>query len=352
VEIELDRQHAGTIGITAEDVTRAAVPYTSSSRFTVPNFWVDQQTGTGYQIQVEVPQTRMDSLKEVGQITVKPTAKGQIMLRDVASIREGLMPSEVDRYNMRRTITFTANIAGEDLGRVAARIREALKGAGDPPRGVILLVRGQVAPMDQMFFGLTVGISLSVVVISLLLSANFQSFRMALSIASTVPAVLAGVILMLLATGTTLNIQSFMGAIMAIGVAVANGILLLTFAERSRRTGATALAAAIEGGSSRLRPILMTSFAMLAGMVPMAMALGEGGEQTAPLGRAVIGGLAAATLATLTVLPAVFSLLQNRASILSASLHPMDPSSPCFVSGPGQSMPGAEGHGIGNNTTT
>jgi len=347
VEIALDRQLAGVIGITAEDLARAAVPYTSSSRFTVPNFWVDQKTGTGYQVQVEVPQTRMDSLKEVEQITVKPTStKGQVMLRDVASVAEGLMPSEVDRYNMRRMITLTANIAGEDLGRVAARIREALKGAGQPPRGVILAVRGQVAPMEQMFQGLALGLALSVVAIFLMLAGNFQSFRMAFTVASAVPAVLVGVIVMLLVTKTTLNIQSFMGAIMSIGVAVANGILLLTFAERRRRSGVTALEAAIAGGEGRLRPILMTSCAMLAGMVPMALALGEGGEQTAPLGRAVIGGLLAATLATLTVLPAVFALVQNKASAVSASLHPLDPTSPYFVRGAAQAIPSDEDQGL------
>ncbi len=331
-EINLDRQRAGGIGVTAEDLTHATVAFTSSSRFTVPNFWVDQKTGTGYQVQVEVPQTRMDSLNEVGLITIKPTAKGQIMLRDVASVKEGMMAGEVDRYNMRRMITITANVAGEDLGRVAQRLRAALQAAGDPPRGVNLLVRGQIAPMEQMFTGLALGMVLSVVVIFLLLSAYFQAIRLAISIASTVPAVLAGVILMLLATGTTLNIQSFMGAIMAIGVAVANGILLLTFAERQRLAGDNALVAAVEGAKGRLRPILMTSLAMLAGMVPMALALGEGGEQTAPLGRAVIGGLAAATVATLTVLPMVFALMQAKASISSVSLHPRDAASRHYVS--------------------
>jgi multidrug efflux pump subunit AcrB len=349
--IALDRQLASTLGITAEDVTRAAVPYTSSSRFTVPNYWVDGKTGTGYQVQVEVPPTRMDSLQEIGLIPVKPAPKGQIMLRDVASIKEGLMAGEVDRYNMRRTLTITANIANEDLGRVAQRLRAALKKVGDPPRGVTLAVRGQIAPMDQMFQGLTLGLCLSVVAIALLLTAYFQSWRLAISIASTVPAVLAGVVLMLLITKTTLNIQSFMGAIMAIGVAVANGILLLTFAERQRITGSAALAAAIEGAESRLRPILMTSFAMLAGMVPMALALGEGGEQTAPLGRAVIGGLLAATVATLTVLPGVFSVMQARASTGSVSMHPKDPASRYFVTDAGALHAGDIVAAPGNGTS-
>ena len=219
-----------------------------------------------------------------------------MLLRDVAQIHEGKMQGEVDRYNMRRTVTLTANIVGEDLGRVAGRIAKAIDQAGEPPRGVTVAVRGQVAPMEQMFQGLAGGMVLAVVVIMLLLTAYFQSWRLALIAVATVPAVLVGVVLALFVTGTTINIQSFMGAIMAIGVAVANAILLVTFAERTRLAGHEASKAALEGAQSRLRPILMTSLSMLAGMVPMAFALGEGGEQTAPLGRAVIGGLMAATV--------------------------------------------------------
>jgi multidrug efflux pump subunit AcrB len=198
-------------------------------------------------------------------------------------------------------------------------------------------VRGQVVPMQQMFGGLaggkfyeglTLGLGMAVVAIFLLLTAYFQSVRLALVAVSAVPAVVAGVSVVLWLTQTTLNIQSFMGAIMAIGVAVANAILLVTFAERSRRAGGGAIAAAVEGAQTRLRPILMTSCAMLAGMVPMALALGEGGEQTAPLGRAVIGGLGAATLATLLVLPSVFAIIQGRSSTRSVSLDPDDPDSP------------------------
>ena len=163
-----------------------------------------------------------------------------------------------------------------------------------------------------------------------MLAANFQSFRLALAVVLTIPAVIAGVVVALSVTGTTLNIQSFMGAIMAIGVAVANAILLVTFAERSRLAGAAALDAAQEGAAQRLRPILMTSCAMIAGMIPMALAFGEGGEQTAPLARAVIGGLAAATLTTLTVLPFVFALVQGQAGTASASLDPTDPQSPYY----------------------
>ena len=171
-------------------------------------------------------------------------------------------------------------------------------------------------------------------VIFLLLAANFQSLKLSFVVVSTVPAVIAGVAVALWLTGTSLNVQSFMGAIMAVGVAVANAILLVTFAEQSRRSGVAANAAAVEGARSRLRPILMTSLAMMAGMLPMALGLGEGGEQTAPLGRAVVGGLAAATLATLVVLPSVFALIQARATTRTASLDPDDPGSAHFDSSP------------------
>jgi multidrug efflux pump subunit AcrB len=181
--------------------------------------------------------------------------------------------------------------------------------------------------MAETFTNVTAGLFVAVVVIFLLLAANFQSLRLAFVVVSTVPAVLAGVVVMLWLTGTTLNVQSFMGAIMAIGVAVANAILLVTFAEQARRHGEPPLQTAIHAARARMRPVLMTRAAMIAGMIPMALALGEGAEATAPLGRAVIGGLAAATLATLVVLPSVYSLLQRSASPASPSLDPDDPDS-------------------------
>jgi multidrug efflux pump subunit AcrB len=232
---------------------------------------------------------------------------------------------------MKRSVNLIANIAGEDLGRVAGQVRQALQRVGAPPQGVTVDIRGQVRPMEAILQGLAIGLGMSIVVILLLLTANFQSVKLALVVVSTTPAVVAGVVLMLWLTGTTINLQSFMGAIMAIGVAVANAILLVTFAEQHRREeGAESDKAAVEGAQGRLRPILMTSCAMIAGMVPMAVGWSEGGEQTAPLGRAVIGGLAAATLATLVVLPTVFALVQGWAGRHSASLDPDDPASPHY----------------------
>jgi multidrug efflux pump subunit AcrB len=382
VEVKIDRELAGRAGVTAEDVSRSLVAATSSSRFVVPNYWREPKTGIGYQVQVELPIERMNSPKEVGLVPIRhaalaPVSRGDngngglVLLQDVAQIQEGVMPGEYDRYNMRRLVSMTANIQGEDLGRVAAQIARAVKAVNEnlwtsqqdsegkpswkngisgevivqderpssPPRGINVDVRGQVEPMQQMFGalaggklyeGLTAGLGLAVLAIFLLLAAYFQSFRLALASVSTAPAVVGGVALGLLITGTTLNIQSFMGAIMAVGVATANAILLVTFAERARREGASAAEAAQDGAKHRLRPILMTSFAMIAGMIPMALALGEGGQQVAPLARAVIGGLAAATLATLLVLPCAFAAVQGRSSTQSVSLDPDDAGSPYF----------------------
>jgi multidrug efflux pump subunit AcrB len=339
VAVRIDRERAALTGVTTEEVSRSMVAATSSSRFVVPNFWQDPASGVGYQVQVEVPQALMRSATDVETVPVKTNGQTPLLLRDVATVKEETMPGEVDRYNMRRVVSMTANIEGEDLGRVAARIAGAIDAAGSPPGGVQVDVRGQVTPMREMFQGLAFGLAVAVVVIFLLLTAYFQSVRLALTAVSAVPAVLLGVVLTLLATRTTLNIQSFMGAIMAIGVAVANAILLVTFAERYRRDGRTAVEAGIEGARTRVRPILMTSLAMIAGMIPMALGLGEGGDQTAPLGRAVIGGLLASTLATLTLLPSVFALVMGRSSTESVSLSPTDPESRYFISNPEELNP-------------
>src|SRR5256884_129915 len=222
---------------------------------------------------------------------------------DVAQVGYGTVIGEYHRLNGQRMVTLTANVSGEDLGRVSSELDAAISRAGSTPRGVKVAVRGQIGPMKQTLTNLAVGLLLAVLVIYLLLAANFQSLRLAFVVLSAIPAVICGVLFVLLATRTSLNIQSFMGAIMAIGVAVANAILLVTFAERSRLGGAAADVAAVEGAQSRLRPILMTSLAMIAGMMPMAFGWGETGQQTAPLGRAVIGGLLFATAATLLVVP-------------------------------------------------
>jgi multidrug efflux pump subunit AcrB len=319
-QVQIDRERAGQLGVTVEEVGRSLVAATSSSRFVTPNYWADPNSGIAYQVQVEVPQHTMTSMEDILNVPVMQNGAARPLLGDVATVTQSTAIGEYNRYNQQRMITLTANVHGEDLGTASDEVFAAVSRAGDPPAGVTVSVRGQVAPMQQTLDGLRSGLGLAIVAIFLLLAAYFQSLKVAIIVIGTIPAVVAGVAISLLLTGSTLNVQSFMGAIMAIGVAVANAILLATFAEQHRLDGAPADAAAIHGATSRLRPILMTTFAMIAGMVPVAF----GAEQLAPLGRAVIGGLAASTIATLLVLPALFALVQRRANVASPSLDPDD----------------------------
>ena len=327
VNVNIDRERAGQMDVTVDKVGRSFLAATSSSRFVAPNYWADPKSGVAYQLQVQIPQAEMTSIQDVDQVPVTPGSSSHPLLGDVAQITYGTTVGEYHRLNGQRMVTLTANVYGEDLGRVSNQLDEAIKKAGAPPRGVNVKIRGQVAPMQQTLTNLGIGLLLAVLVIYLLLAANFQSMRLALVVLSTVPAVICGVIVALLLTGTSLNIQSFMGAIMAIGVAVANAILLVIFAEEHRRAGNASNTSAIHGAQTRMRPILMTSTAMIAGMIPMALGIGEGSQQTAPLGRAVIGGLLFATAATLLILPLVFSMVQKRAGTQSRSLDPDDPQS-------------------------
>jgi multidrug efflux pump subunit AcrB len=329
LQIQINRDRAGQFGVTAADVGRSLATATSSSRYTDLNFWRDPGSGNGFQIQVEIPQAKMASIEDVADLPVMARntgGTGRPLVSDVATVDYGTTAGEVDRYNMQRVVSFTANVHGKPLGQVVTQIRQAIARAGAPPRGITINNRGQVPGFEETLGGLRSGLLLSILVIFLLLAANFQSFRLAFAVISAVPAVIGGVLLMLLVTGTTLNVQSFMGAIMAIGISVANAILLVTFAENARRDGASVHDAAVEGGGGRLRAILMTATAMIAGMIPLALGTGER-AQTAPLGRAVIGGLALATIATLIVLPAVYTLVQARVRTLSPTLDPNDPTS-------------------------
>ena len=322
VQVSVDREKAGILGVKTIDVSRALTAATSSSRYTAPIYWADPASGVAYQVQVEIPETAMTSIEELRNIPMTVRDGQPMLLQNLAAVSEGTTVGEYDRYNMQRTISLSANVSGEDLGRVDRRISSAFEQLGGLPPRVGVTVRGQIAALRQMLDGLRTGLILTVVVIFLLLAAYFQSMWLSLAVMSTVPAVIAGVVTALWITGTTINVQSFMGAIMAIGVATANAILLVTFAERARQGGLSAAQAGVQAARDRLRPILMTSAAMIAGMIPMAIGLGEGGEQTAPLGRAVIGGLAVATLATLIVLPFVFSVLQSGRPTGSGSLEP------------------------------
>ncbi len=339
VAVRIDRERAGLLGVDVADVADSLVAATTSSRFTVPNFWADPKSGVSYNIQVQVPEERTQTLDDLGNIPVASRHGEPVLLRNLAEIERSNTVGTYERYNLARVVSITANLHGIDFGR-AIREVEAVVAAASPPDDPKTKVdlRGQVVPYRQLSEGFGSGLIVAMVAIFLLLCANFQSVRLALVAVSTLPAVLAGIVLSLWLTGTTLNIQSGIGSIMAVGVAMANAILLVTFSENIRRReagggyGADAdpAAAAVEGALSRVRAVAMTSCAMIAGMAPLALGLGEGGGQTAPLGRAVVGGLVFATLATLLVLPAVYALLAGK-TVHSASVDPEDPASAHYV---------------------
>jgi multidrug efflux pump subunit AcrB len=339
VPVEIDRERAGMSGATARQVANAVVVTSSSSRYVARNFWVDPKNGTSYQVQVEVPTPQMNSTAQLETVSLgEVNPQLNLMIRDVARVGEGFMPGEIDRTSSQRYVSITANVEGEDLGRAARQVDRAIAEAGEAPRGTRVLTRGQVAPMAEMFTALGIGLGIAVVVILVLLTAYFESPRLALASVSSVPGVLCGVVLMLLATGTTLNIESFMGSIMCIGVSVSNSVMLVTFIDMEWRERKVAVEAARAGAQDRLRPILMTACAMTIGMVPMALALEHGSEMQAPLGRAVIGGLVFSTFVTLFIVPSVFALLMGRSKPRSPSLYPDDPESSHYA-------PEAQAHG-------
>jgi multidrug efflux pump subunit AcrB len=327
VDVSVDRQRAGQYGLSTAGVIKSLVVATSSSRFVDPNYWRDPASGNAFQIQVEIPQHRIQSLEDLRQLPVMNGSGGRPLLGDVAELKPGTAFGLVERYNMQRVVSYTANVHGESLGEMAGKIRSAIARAGDPPRGVSAVLRGQIPALDETQAGLRCGLLLSILVIFLLLAANFQSFRLAIAVVLTTPAALCGSLLALARTGTTLNVQSFLGAIMAVGISVANSILMVTFIELARQSGRSREEAIVEGARGRLRAVLMTAAAMISGMIPLAIGFGEGGDQTAPLGKAVVGGLMAATFATLTVLPAIYAILRTRSAAYSRSLDPGDPAS-------------------------
>lgn len=329
LNVTMNRERAGQLGVTSTQVARSMVAATSSSRFTDKNLWLDESKGLAYQVQVQIPEFQMSSTNDIGNI---PLRSGEMhpLLSDVATFSEGTAPGEYDRAGPNRLVTITANLQKKDLGSAQKAVELAIKNAGEPPRGVIVEMGGQTNLLTDTLSSLQTGLLVAIVIIFLLLAANYQSFKLSLVILSAIPAVVAGALLMLLACGATLNLQSYMGLIMSVGVSVANAILMVTNAENLRLEVGDTRKAVVLAANSRIRPILMTSIAMIAGMVPMASGLGEGGDQIAPLGQAVIGGLVASTFAALLILPCVFNQLQAKASIQSVSLDPEDPESKFF----------------------
>jgi Fe2+ transport system protein FeoA len=328
VEVAVDREKAGLSGATVDDVARSLVFATSSTRFTNLNYWIDVKTGFDYLVQIQTPPLYMEKPEDVEILpleSVNPLVN--LTIRDVATVRRGTRPGELDRDMSQRYVTLTANVEGEDMGRASRQVQTAVDAAGEPPLGVRVELMGQLPPMIAMFKALGTGLAVAVFVILVLLTAYFQSPRLALIAIGAVPGVLAGIALILFATGTGLNIESFMGSIMCLGVSVSNSVMLVTFMDDHWKKGAGSTEAAIVGASNRLRPILMTACAMTVGMVPMALALERGSQMQAPLGLAVIGGLVMSTFATLLVLPSVFAIVIGGRTARSPSIYPDDPES-------------------------
>ncbi|OQP57774.1 acriflavin resistance protein [Niastella vici] len=321
VSISIDRLKAAQMGLNVQDIARSVTASTSSSRFSEKNQWLDEAKAYTYQVQVQIPEYVMNTMDELREI---PLVKGQSspVLGDIATFKTTYVPGEYDRSGPRRFVTVNANIFKKDLGTATTDVQHALRSIGAPPKGLVAEVRGMSSLLTETLSSLQSGLLFAVLVMFLLLAANYQSFKLSLTVLSTVPAVITGSLAALLLTGSTLNLQSYMGMIMSTGVSVANAILIVTNAEKLRLEYRDATRAAVMSASIRLRPILMTSFAMIAGMVPMASGMGEAGEQSAPLGRAVIGGLAASTLAALLILPQVFAWVQKKSSYQSPSLMP------------------------------
>ncbi|WP_142684695.1 efflux RND transporter permease subunit [Chitinophaga polysaccharea] len=332
IRINIDRERAGQLGVSITDIAKSLTASTSSSRFTEKNNWLDEKNATSYFVQISVPENEMSSINDMAAIPVSKNST-RPSLGDVATLQPDTVVGEYDRIGAVRIVSIGANIHKKDLGNASAAVAAAIKRAGEPPRGISVEKRGLMNLLNETLDSLQSGLLVAIIVILLLLAANFQSFKVALVVVSTIPAVLAGSLIMLLITGSTLNLQSYMGIIMSVGVSVANAILLITNAEKLRLENQDSRRSALEGTSIRLRPILMTSIAMVAGMIPMASGLGEAGDQTAPLGRAVIGGLIASTFASLFILPLIFSWVQQKTTVKSVSLDPEDENSQYYVPG-------------------
>ncbi len=323
IKINIDRFRLAQMGLNLSEVARSVTDATSSSRFTEKVQWLDTRVSYTYQVQVQVPEYIMNSMEQLQSISL---VRGQArpLLSDVATFSVDTLPGEYDRSGPARFLTVSANIYKKDLASASQAVQKVINDMGTPPKGTTVELRGMSSLLNETLSSLQSGLLVAIIVILLLLAANYQSFPVALSVLSTVPMVLLGALLLLLATGATLNLQSYMGIIMSTGVSVANAILIVTNAEALRLDFKDPFKAASVAASIRLRPILMTSMAMVVGMIPMASGLGEAGEQSAPLGRAVIGGLIASTVAALFVVPLVYGWIRQKASFQSASLLPDD----------------------------
>ena len=321
LDVKIDRERAGQLGLSVDRIGRSVVAATSSSVLVTPSFWTNPATGVAYRVALRVPENQIQSSNDLLDLQVGDNA----LLRDVAAVTPGTTPGEVDHYNSQRTISIVANIAGDDFGAAGAEVEHAIASVGAPPRGITVAVHGQTEQLKLAVDGLETGLAIAIAAVLLLLVAAFQSPRDALVVILVVPAVLAGVAVILAVTEQSLNVQSLMGAIMSIGVSIANGLLLVTFARERRVAGDDKPTAIASAARARLRPIAMTSLAMIAGMIPMALGIGSGGGEAIALGTAVIGGLAASTIASLVFLPPLYAVFARGGAYRPPSLDPDDP---------------------------
>ena len=313
--MNIDRTRAQFVGMEARDVAQNVLVSLSSSFQTAPNFWLDPRNGVSYQVAVQTPQYRVDNYQALQNTPVTASAPGTQpqILGNLVSSSTVARPASISHYDVQPMINVYASVSGRDLGSVSTRVAQLVHDVEkELPRGSRIFIRGQVQTMSTSFVGLGVGLLGAIVLAYLLIVVNFQSWLDPFIIITALPGALAGICWMLLFTHTTLSVPSLTGAIMCMGVATANSILMVSFAREQMNEGKSALDAALEAGFVRIRPVIMTALAMIIGMVPMAIGLGEGGEQNAPLGRAVIGGLLFATVATLFFVPCVFSIIHGR----------------------------------------
>jgi multidrug efflux pump subunit AcrB len=314
--VDVDRTKAQLVGLTEQSVANNLLVSLSGSFQTAPSFWVDPKSGTQYQVATQTPQFRLESLNDLGNTPLSGGIGGSSqILSNLAAIHRSVAPAVVSHYNATPAIDIYGSVQGMDLGYVSAQMNKIIADAQkDLPKGSHLVLRGQTQTMKASFNGLLIGLVGAIILVYMLIVVNFQSLLDPFIIITALPAALAGIVWMLFLTHTTVSVPALTGAIMCMGVATANSVLVVSFARERMNAGDDAFEAALQAGFTRLRPVLMTALAMIIGMIPMALGLGDGGEQNAPLGRAVIGGLIFATVATLFFVPTVFSLIHGRPS--------------------------------------
>ena len=324
LDLQIDRTKVTQVGMNARDVAQNVLVSLSGSFQTAPNFWLNPKNGVTYSVAVQSPQYHVTSLQDLMGMPINdPGTPNYQVLGNLAELTPTASPAVVSHYNVQPVIDVYVSTQDRDLGAVAKATMEVLKPFEQTlPRGSRIIVRGQVETMKSSFFGLGVGLVMAIVLVYFLVVVNFQSWLDPFIIITALPGALAGICWMLLLTHTRLSVPSLTGAVMCMGVATANSILLVSFARDRLRAGVPALQSALEAGFTRIRPVLMTALAMIIGMLPMSLGLGEGGEQNAPLGRAVIGGLIFATVATLFFVPSIFTMIHGHREARQAASEP------------------------------